>query len=303
MLATVLGMQGPIKPPSGINGGRLITERESPYNYIQVVQSGQETQLVLNEGLGIHSIYNPDRILTQGPWDYFMVAPFFNNAPFAQEQVKRMCIIGLGAGTLPREFTAAYGPMPIDGVEIDGEIVTMGRQHFAMNEPNLNVIVQDGRYFLRSTEQKYDIIGIDAYQQPYIPFQLTTTEFFNEVKEHLTPTGVTVINVGRTTTDFRLVDALAQNIRTVFPNVYIIDSQRFTNSLVVATNDKTQLSNFAQNAERLTNPLLREVALASLDTGNMREEIRAKAFFTDDKAPIEQLIDLIIFNAAQTGKA
>ena len=178
----------------------------------------------------------------------------------------------------------------------------MGRQHFAMNEPNLNVIVQDGRYFLRSTEQKYDIIGIDAYQQPYIPFQLTTTEFFDEVKQHLTPTGVAVINVGRTTTDFRLVDALAQNIRTVFPNVYIIDSQRFTNSLVIATNDKTQLSNFAQNAGRLTNPLLREVALASLATGNMREERRTKVFFTDDKAPIEQLIDLIIFNAAQTGK-
>ena len=100
MLATVLGMQGPIKPPSGINGGRLITERESPYNYIQVVQSGQETQLVLNEGLGIHSIYNPQQILTQGPWDYFMIAPFFNNAPFTQEQVKRTCDHWSGRGNI-----------------------------------------------------------------------------------------------------------------------------------------------------------------------------------------------------------
>jgi spermidine synthase len=301
-LATVLGIQGPIKPPSGTNGGKLITERESPYNYIQVVQSGQETQLVLNEGLGIHSIYNPDQILTQGPWDYFMAAPLFNNAPFTPEQVKRVCVIGLGAGTLPREFTAAYGPIPIDGVEIDGEIVTMGRKYFNMNEPNLNVIVQDGRYFLRSSPQKYDIIGMDAYQQPYIPFQLTTTEFFKEIKEHLTPTGVAVINVGRTTTDFRLVDAVAQNIHTVFPNVYIVDSQRFSNSLVIATNAKTQLSNFAQNAEQLTNPLLQEVTQASLSTGNMREEQRAKVFFTDDLAPVEQLIDLIIFNAARTGQ-
>jgi spermidine synthase len=178
----------------------------------------------------------------------------------------------------------------------------MGRKYFNMNEPNLNVIVQDGRYFLRSTEQKYDIIGIDAYQQPYIPFQLTTTEFFKEIKEHLTPTGVAVINVGRTTTDFRLVDALAQNIHTIYPNVYIVDSQRFKNSLVFATNDKTQLSNFAQNAGQLTNPLLQQVTLASLSVGNIREERRAKVFFTDDMAPIEQLIDLIIFNVAQTGK-
>jgi predicted membrane-bound spermidine synthase len=301
-LATILGMQGPIKPASGTNGGELIAERESPYNYIQVVQSGKETQLVLNEGLGIHSIYNPDQILTRGPWDDFMVAPFFNNVPFTQGQVKRVCIIGLGAGTLAHELTAVYGPIPIDGVEIDSEIVAMGRKYFNMNEPNLNVIVQDGRYFLRSTEQKYDIIGIDAYQQPYIPFQLTTTEFFKEIKEHLTPTGVAIINVGRTTTDFRLVDALAQNIHTVYPSVYIIDNQRFSNSLVFATNDKTQLSNFAQNAGQLTNPLLQQVTLAGLSGGNIREEQQAKVFFTDDIAPVEQLIDLIIFNAAQTGK-
>jgi spermidine synthase len=302
-LATALGIQGPIKPASGTNGGDLITERESAYNYIQVVQSGKETQLVLNEGLGIHSIYNPDQILTQGPWDDFMAAPLFNNVPFTQGQVKRVCVIGLGAGTLARELTAVYGPIPIDGVEIDSEIVSVGRKYFNMNEPNLNVIVQDGRYFLRSTEQKYDIIGIDAYQQPYIPFQLTTTEFFKEIKEHLTPTGVAVINVGRTTTDFRLVNALAQNIHTVYPNVYIVDNQRFNNSLVFATNNKTQLSNFAQNAGQLTNPLLQQVAQADLSGGNIREEQRAKVFFTDDIAPVEQLIDLIIFNAAQTGKA
>jgi spermidine synthase/MFS family permease len=302
-LATVLGMQGPIKPASGTNGGgMLIVEHESPYNYIQVVQMGRETQLVLNEGLGIHSIYNPDQILTQGPWDYFMIAPYFNNPPFKQEQVERVCIIGLGAGTSPREFTAAYGPIPIDGIEIDNAIVDVGRKHFNMNEPNLNVVVQDGRSYLRSTERKYDIIGIDAYQQPYIPFQLTTTEFFNEIKAHLTPTGVTVINVGRTTDDFRLVDALAQNIHTVFSNVYIIDTQRFSNSLIIATNDKTSLANFAVNAQELTNPLLQEVAQNSLISGHIRQEQRAKVFFSDDLAPVEQLIDLIIFSTVQSGR-
>ena len=53
------------------------------------------------------------------------------------------------------------------------------------------------------------LVAIDAYQQPYVPFQLTTKEFFQEVRDHLTPTGVAVINAGRTNSDFRLVDALA----------------------------------------------------------------------------------------------
>ena len=65
---SLLGSQGPIKPPSGTDGGGvLVTERESPYNYIQVVRVGNEMQLVLNEGLGIHSVYNPNSVLTKAP--------------------------------------------------------------------------------------------------------------------------------------------------------------------------------------------------------------------------------------------
>lgn len=304
LLLTLTGIRGPIKAASGSNGGGiLLTERESVYNYIQVVRVGNERQLILNEGLGIHSIYNPNQILTQGPWDYFMVAPYFNNPPFHPSQVRSACIIGLGAGTIPRELTAAYGPVAMDGVEIDGEIVNLARQYFDMREPNLHVVVQDGRYYMQTTSRKYDIIGIDAYQQPYVPFQLTTSEFFHEVRTHLTPTGVAVINAGRTTTDFRLVNALAETMKAVFPNVYIIDSMRFTNSLVIGTNASTHLSNFINNVMGLqSNALLYTVARNSLDSGNIREESHAEIHFTDDRAPVEELIDIMILNEVETIK-
>ncbi len=301
MIWSTLAIHGPIKPAdgNGNGGGTLLAERESAYNYIQVVHEGTETQLILNEGVGIHSIYDPNNILTGGPWDYFMDAPYFNNPPFTQQQVRNVCVIGLGAGTIPRDLTAAYGPIPIDGVELDSEIVNQARQHFAMKEPNLHVIVQDGRYYLQTTQKKYDEIAIDAYQQPYVPFQLATKEFFQTVRSHLTPTGVTVINAGRTSNDFRLVEALAQTMRAVFPNVYIIDTARFSNSIIVATNAPTTLSNFQTNTANLTNPLLQQVALSSIQTGNLREEKVSKVYFTDDQAPVEQLIDSIILDAVR----
>lgn len=252
----------------------------------------------MNEGLTFHSIYNPHYILTNGPWDYFSIAPYFNNPPFTPQKVRRVCIIGLGAGTVARELTAAYGPIPIDGVEIDQAIVDLGRKYFAMNEPNLNVTVQDGRYYMDTTSHRYDVIGLDAYQQPYIPFQLTTVEFFRTLRAHLTPTGVVMMNVGRSTS-FRLVDALAQNLHSVFPNVYIISPQRISNSLLVATVAPTKLANFRINTQRLRNPFLRIVARNVRAAGNVREEKRAKVVFTDDRAPVEQLIDSIIFNIVQ----
>ncbi|MGH2497597.1 MAG: spermidine synthase [Ktedonobacteraceae bacterium] len=300
MALSVFSIRGPIKPAFGSNGGgTLLTERESAYNYIQVVQVGSETQLILNEGVGIHSIYDPNQMITGGPWDYFMIAPYFNNPPFSPDQVHRAAIIGLGAGTGVRDLTAAYGNIPIDGVEIDGTIVDLARQYFHMNEPNLHVIVQDGRYWLNTTNQKYDLIAVDAYQQPYIPFQLTTQEFFQEVRDHLTPTGTVILNAGRTGSDFRLVDALAQTMHAVFPNVYLIDTARFTNTMIIGTNAHTALSNFQSNFESLSNPLLVQVATNSMNFGKIREEKGSTVFFTDDRAPVEQLIDEIILGAVQ----
>ncbi len=249
--------------------------------------------------LRIHSVYNPHSILTQGYWDDFLVAPYFNNPPFTQDQVRKVALIGLGAGTAAREFTATYGPIPIDGVEIDGTVVELGRQYFHMTEPNLHVIIQDGRYYLQTTSQKYDVIGVDTYQQPYVPFQFTTQEFFQTVRDHLTPTGVVALNAGRTSNDYRLVEALAQTMHSVFPNVYIIDTERFTNSLVIGTNAPTSLANFQINANHLTNPLLQSVTQASIVYGNIREEHSRTVYFTDDRAPVEQLIDQIILDAVE----
>ena len=109
MILAFTAMHGPIRAANGSNGaGTLLAERESAYNYIQVVQVGSETQLVLNEGVGVHSVYDPNAILTGGPWDYFMVAPLFNNPPYTAQQVKRVCIIGLGAGSVLAAFMGSF---------------------------------------------------------------------------------------------------------------------------------------------------------------------------------------------------
>ncbi|MAG36630.1 MAG: spermine synthase, partial [Dehalococcoidia bacterium] len=196
--------------------GELVYETESPYNYIQVVQLGPRVDLVLNEGHAVHSIYNPERLLTGGPWDYFLVAPYF--APDKKPaDVQSMLMLGSAAGTTLRQYTEVYGPIPLEGVEIDPRIIDIGKRFFQMTMPNARTIAQDGRYYLRTADKTYDVIGIDAYRQPYIPFHMTTREFFTEIRSLLNPGGVTAINVGRTERDFRLVNALASTMKLVHP--------------------------------------------------------------------------------------
>ena len=64
-----------------------------------------------------------------------------------------------------------------------------GVDYFALNEPNINLIVGDGRYELNRLDGRYDVITIDAYKVPYIPWHLTTQQFFQEVAAHLDRAG------------------------------------------------------------------------------------------------------------------
>lgn len=280
----------------------MIYAQESFYNYIQVVQTPDGTrQLVLNEGEAIHSVYNPNEILTGWYWDYFLAMPYFN-ADQNAGKVKRVAIIGLAAGTIARQFTAVYGPVPIDGVEIDPAIVSVGRRYFDMNEPNLHVHVDDGRTFMRTTHAQYDVVAIDAFQQPYIPFQLTTKEFFQEIRAHLSPTGVLCLNTGHTRTDYRLAQAFINTLSQVFPSVYAFDVPGTFNTEIVATNSPTTLTTFRDNLTRVpTGSLLSQVAAEVLPVARVARPERGGIIFTDDQAPVEQLTDQLILNYIQQG--
>ncbi|MFQ6013818.1 MAG: spermidine synthase [Anaerolineae bacterium] len=295
LLLAVIGLAAAF-PSGGIKPGpEVIYEGESAYNYIRVLQEGDYRFLELNEGQAFHSVYNPHQLLTHSVWDYFLVVPYFN-PDYSPDDVDSLALIGLAAGTVVRQYTAIYGPIPIDGVEIDPQIVDVGRRYFDMNEPNLRAFVQDGRYWLATTDKKYDIIAVDAYRPPYIPFHLTTREFFTEVKEHLTEEGVAAINAGRTATDYSLVQVLASTMKGVFPSVYLIDLPTdggdLSNTLVVGTVQPTKLENFRANMAHMTDPYLLEVAHKAV--GNLSEVKESTVVFTDDQAPIEEVVHRMI---------
>src|SRR5205823_12210024 len=220
-----------VKPPEQ---GTLLYEKESPYQYIQVAQVGSQTQLLLNEGQAIHSIYDPGALTTGGPWDYVVIASAFRAQAAAEPVPRRVLILGLAGGTSARQDRAAFGDaVDITGVEIDPDVVAAGRRYFHLDQTHAHVAVQDARYWLatRPADDRYDVIVMDAYRQPYIPFHLTTREFFDLARAHLAPGGVAVVNAGRTRTDYRLVSALAGTMSATYDQVYLVDVPAFSNTM------------------------------------------------------------------------
>ncbi len=290
ILALALSGRGrPVKPQAG-----AVYEAESAYNYIQVVERSGCRYLFLNEGLGIQSVYCPGARRVGGTWDLFAIAPFFNPPPFPPSEVRSLAMVGLAGGTIPKLYTSFFGPIPIEGVELDPEVVAVGREFFGMTEPNLRVMVGDGRAFLARSDRRYSVVAVDAYRLPYIPWHLTTVEFFREVRRHLEESGVVVVNVGRVPGDDRLVAAIAATLGEVFPSVHAIEIPGSFNTVLVATVRPTVPENLQANRVDLEDPALRAIADEAL--ANLRPIPSGGIVLTDDRAPVEAITHAVILS-------
>lgn len=285
------------------NNAGQVYETESAYNYIQVQDQNGFTLLRLNEGQGIHSIYHPDILYYNGPWEEFSAGPFFY-ANRKLTDIKHMAIVGLAAGTAARQASLIFPNVQIDGFELDPKIVEVGKKYFHMDLPNLTVHIGDGRLNLDKSQTKYDIIAVDAYRPPYIPPHMTTQEFFRIVAAHLTDDGVLTINVGSVPGDRRLIDGLATTLATIFPSIHVMDIPNTLNTMIFATLQPTTKENFAANLasysqDPATPPLL--LTTMSSTYTNLKDGYTTTTVFTDDLAPIEWIVNDMTVNFVLQG--
>jgi spermidine synthase len=285
----------PVGTVKAVGDGRVIWERETPYQYARVVEDTEgERRLELNEGQAVHSVYRPGRWLTGDYWDEFLVLPFAA-APRAPRSV---AILGNAAGTTARAIGHFFPRTRIDGVEIDGELNEVGRRLFDLRAPRLTLHTADARPFLRRSSRRYDAIFVDAYRQPYIPFYLATREFFALAKKRLTPGGVVAVNVGHPERSDRLEKALSATMGDVFRRV-LRDPIEDTNSVVLATDARASAPALAQAVVRLPAALR---ATGSEAAKRVAPGLRGGPVWTDDQAPVEWLVDASIVDVAANGE-
>ena len=282
----------------------LIWEGESLYHFIQVVEEPygkcpDALHLYLNEGVGVHSVKCPsDTIETRGVWTYMAAMPFyFEN----RDEFRDVLIVGLAGGTIGRQMLEAFPDVNIDGVEIDGKVVEVGEKWFDNSDEHIHPIVMDGRIYLQATEKKYDLIMMDAYRQPYIPFHLVTTEFFELVNDHLTEDGLVAINVASVRGVSRSLAAMIyRTLKETFPTVILVDATQSNDIILAARREK----DIFEAADRL------EAVQGATALGMVKRRLRKKIIgevegwqdaqvLTDDRAPVEMAWDLMALEYAR----
>ena len=280
----------------------LTYEGESVYNYLQVKENDKNVILSTNVLFGVQSILIKDGALTGMYYDYALAAPYMcgiKEKELAGENMD-ILILGMGSGTYATQLSNYFDNINVEGVEIDDKITDLAHRYFQLPDET-KVTTYDGRAYLAATDQKYDVIMVDAYQDITIPFQMSSVEFFTMVKEHLKENGVMVVNMNMYSDELNSSEEtintyLADTISSVFENVKIVDVVGSTNKELFATSNSDFTNTFDQNIALEDMETLKEMMNKVSDT--LSDYSAGDHIMTDDKAPVELLglrqIDTII---------
>ncbi len=208
-----VGISSAIHAQSGDR--KLLESKESLYNNIYVYQDGPDISMTFGQNRkiyteSIHNTADPSELpvkYTQMMTATVMYPPHLDS----------ILEIGFGGGTTASYLHRYLPNTQITSVELDPAVVELAKQYFGVkDDDHFKQIVKDGRLFLADTKDHYDIILIDAYRGPFVPFHLLTQQFYQLVKDHLTEGGVVAQNVEPTT---MLFDSAVKTIHSVFPQI------------------------------------------------------------------------------------
>ncbi|MBI4278809.1 MAG: fused MFS/spermidine synthase [Armatimonadetes bacterium] len=293
LLAVAVVMAGPRRDRDG-----LIFERDTVYHKITVVDEGRYRYMKL-DNYWQSGLDQDTPLRSVFPYTEYMHAAFA-----FKPDARRVLVVGLGGGTLPQQFHAAYPDMQIDVVEIDPAVIETARRFFKMpRSSRVLAVAQDGRLFIRRAQTRYDVIFLDAYLIDTIPFHLATYEFFEEARARLAPGGLVVSNIigaldGRSS---RLFRAIYKTFTRVFATVYVLpvefgrfgDAEGTRNIILVGTtvprlDRAARQDRVAAAAARFGWEVRRREAAVDVYEGLINT--RDVPVLTDDYAPVDILI-------------
>ncbi len=302
ILALIIAPAPTVKAAS--DGLTLLEERETNEQYARVLESPEGTRYMeLGEGHAIHSLKRPGSVLTGAYWDELLVLGHLSGrAP------KKVLILGNAGGTIATALRTLDPSVHVDAVDYDAQLAELGKKYFGLGGSRLRLLTGDARVELRRSAGGYDAIIVDAYRQPYIPFHLSTKEFFALAKERLAPGGVVVVNVGHPEGDRELEQVLGATMRAAGLGHVLRDPAQTLNTQMVARAEpidapgalrsfQARRRELAARPESAAEPGWLKADRAELDQTAIDTAARLQPAFgggtvyTDDKAPVELLID------------
>jgi spermidine synthase len=156
---------------------------DKQYRYLSFVRPGKETQTCID-------LQDPERVV-------YAYQKIILSSLFLLKKPERLCLIGLGGGSLAVAISKLFPNAIIDNVELNPEVLECAKNFFDFKETEkMRVYLEDGVRYLKDLhpDALYDAIIVDAFDRCYIPKDFLTTEFVGNLYRHLKPQGLALLN-------------------------------------------------------------------------------------------------------------
>lgn len=216
-----------------------------------VEREGDTLLMKCRRGNDVYSVMVDNSLFTGRVWDYFNMGPILVGDP------KEILVLGLGGGTIIRQFLGLFDAH-IDVVEINPLVVELAERYFDVRESErLSIMDSDAFEYMKNTSKNYDVIAVDVFEGDAIPKKLTEPEFMELIRSHTNERAVVVVNTITTGRLLETSDRILENARKVFPSVSTIDDEG--NRLVIALSFKADCGYAIRQLESFENPIFDEV--------------------------------------------
>lgn len=273
----------------------IIWNEESAYNRIFVYEADGLRWLVLNNNRFFQTIEKIGSANSGFYLDAFALGPLTVPA-------KNLLVLGMGAGQSIDVTRAVKPEIEVDAVEIDPAVVNVAERFFALpkSDPHVHVHIADARPWLEAQGRKWDLVHVDLFQGgPYVPFYLTTVEFFQLVRSRMAPNGMLMLNVLDKGEKRELLNSIAATLQQVFPSVQCLPS-RAGNYILLAFPEKRPLAETMSQLKQGAGPdWVRELAQKAAAGIEELEPRSGTTIFTDDKAPVEEMTRRMLAESRQ----
>jgi len=161
-------------------------------------KSAVSGEIVVRECLGKYTLHVQGLVQSGGLVGRIWQKPLKRIRRY-QPSLADFLVLGLGGGTVVRLIKTYWPKAKIVGVEIDPQIIEIGRQYFGLGKvSDLEIIQADALVWLsrfyRSSQRRFDLVIVDLYLGDQFPEKVASGRFLKEIKRLLLPNGSVIFN-------------------------------------------------------------------------------------------------------------
>ena len=165
---------------------RIVVEKTTSKYNSQLIVAIQDGKYVLNAKNANYSFATLHRVFQQA----------LSKIEIQKKEFKNVLVLGCGAGSIPTIIYKELGLNPkMDAIEIDEKVIELGNKYFGLDQyPELNIVIDDAMNFVKSSNNKYDLILVDLFKGIQVPDEFLTQHFLEQLKSLMNDDGELLLN-------------------------------------------------------------------------------------------------------------